>query len=119
MILKYKPETEFYTTERCYINELNNRPEGESSSIARARVEPGVTTQQHSLKGTIERYVILEGEGKVEMGGDEPKTVCPLDTVYIPAGVSQRITNIGNSDLIFLCICTPRFIPECYTNLGE
>ena len=31
--------------------------------------------------------------------------------VVIPAGYSRRITNIGEFDLVFLAICTPRFRP--------
>jgi mannose-6-phosphate isomerase-like protein (cupin superfamily) len=34
--------------------------------------------------------------------------------VRIPAGVRQRITNIGNADLLFYCVCSPRFLPEAY-----
>jgi hypothetical protein len=30
------------------------------------------------------------------------------------AGATQRITNIGRTDLVFLCVCTPRFRPENY-----
>lgn len=29
---------------------------------------PGVTTRWHRVKGTSERYVILEGKGRVEVG---------------------------------------------------
>ena len=35
----------------------------------------------------------------------------------MPANVSQKITNTGDSDLIFPCICTPRFEPSCYLDL--
>lgn len=37
--------------------------------------------------------------------------------VLIPPETPQRITNIGNVDLIFLAICTPRFIPACYQDV--
>ena len=108
------PDAEFPTGERCYIIEMHNNPDDEGCSIARARVKPGITTQLHALHGTIERYVILEGEGSVEIGGSEPAVVRALDVVFIPAGASQRIANTGHSDLIFLCVCTPRFRPERY-----
>ena len=32
----------------------------------------------------------------------------------IPAGTAQQITNTGPEDLVFLCVCTPRFTPNCY-----
>jgi len=58
VILKFKQDAEFFTTEQCYINELSNMGEDEGCSIARARVEAGITTQLHALKGTAERYVM-------------------------------------------------------------
>lgn len=119
MISKYRPETEFLTAERCYIVEIYNRDDDQGCSIARARVEPGVTTQLHTLQGITERYVILEGEGNVEVDGGPPSPVRHLDVVAIGAGSTQRITNTGKSALVFLCICTPRFEPSRYLNMEE
>lgn len=115
--LRADPEAEFWTEERCFILEMSNtRADGEVS-IARARVEPGVTTALHRLNGVDERYVILEGTGLMEVGGLEPTHVASGDVVRIPAGTSQRITNTGDQDLLFLCVCTPRFFPESYEDL--
>jgi mannose-6-phosphate isomerase-like protein (cupin superfamily) len=111
---QYKPENEFYTEERCYITELRKTTVDPACSIARARVEPGITTRFHILKGTIERYVILEGAGLVEVGDEKPSPVHPMDVVTIPADTRQRITNTGEVDLIFLCVCTPGFDPLNY-----
>ena len=72
----YSPETEYYTEERCFITELRKTADDPGCSIARARVEPGVTTRFHILKGTIERYIILEGTGLVEVGTEPPGQVC-------------------------------------------
>jgi mannose-6-phosphate isomerase-like protein (cupin superfamily) len=112
----FRPETEFYTGERCYIIELHNTGLDAGCSIARARLEPGVTTRLHCVQNTIERYVIIEGEGEVEVAGQVPHAVHPLDVVNIAAGAVQRITNTGARDLIFLCICTPRFVEENYVD---
>ena len=116
-VFHLKLETEFYTDEKCFIIEILNRPDDETCSIARARVEPGITTNLHAVRGTVERYVILEGEGEVQISGAPFVTVRPLDVVYIPTGTSQRIRNIGKTDLIFLAICTPRFKQESYVEL--
>jgi mannose-6-phosphate isomerase-like protein (cupin superfamily) len=113
----YDPHREFYTPEGCYINELSNRADDPACSIARARVAPGVTTQLHALHQTVERYVILQGQGEVEVAGAAPLPVGPLDVVHIPAGASQRIANTGSTDLVFLAVCTPRFRPENYVAL--
>ena len=110
-------ESEFYTPEGCYIIELSNTVGDEEASIARARVEPGVTTRWHRLSGTTERYVILEGNGCVEVGGLTPQDVCAGDVVIIPQSCRQRISNVGVGDLIFLAICTPRFRQELYEDI--
>lgn len=118
-ISTFNPETEFYTNERCYIVEMHNRRDDKECSIVRARVVPGITTQLHALQDIDERYVILEGEGVIEIDNGSPTTVQPLDVIAIPAGVSQRITNTGQSDLIFLCVCTPRFREDAYIDLSD
>ena len=53
----------------------------------------------------------------MEVGNDTPFEVGPGDVVCIPTGASQRITNTGSDELMFDCICLPRFTPECYKNL--
>ena len=99
--------------------ELWNTGEDPGASVARCRVEPGVTTQLHALT-VDERYIILSGRGSVETGDRPAATVRPGDVVWIPAGVAQRIANVGAEDLVFLAVCTPRFVPEAYSSLeGE
>jgi mannose-6-phosphate isomerase-like protein (cupin superfamily) len=71
------------------------------------------------VTGTIERYVILEGKGCVEVGALAPHEVGPGDVVVIPPSCPQRIRNVGARDLIFLAICTPRFRPEAYEHVGD
>ncbi len=116
-ILSADPQAEFFTEERCFILELLNSSADPDISLARARVERGVTTALHRLNGVAERYVILEGQGRVEVGGLPPRDVSSGDVVLIPPGVSQRISNTGAGALVFLCICTPPFRPECYEDL--
>lgn len=119
MIFKYNPEEEYLSDERCFINELHNTEEDSECSIARARVRPGVSTQLHALKGIVERYVIIQGAGLVEIGGTEPQAVSELDVVIIKADETQKITNIGQDDLVFICVCTPRFQEDFYRSLGR
>ena len=103
--------------EGCYIIEMSNGPEDPAASIARARVPPGVTTRWHRVKGTAERYVILKGAGRVEVGELPPQEVGPGAVVLIPPSARQRIANVGKEDLVFLAICTPRFRAEAYRDL--
>ena len=116
-IKKADAGAEYQSDERCSIRELSNVPEEADLSIAEARVAPGITTAWHSLDGITERYVITSGTAQVQVGDDPPTGVSAGDVVNIPPGVRQRITNLGDQDLSFLCICTPRFEWKYYKRL--
>ena len=113
------PGAEYYFDEGCFILENWNRPGDPACSIARARVPPGITTRWHRLRDITERYLILEGRGRVEVGDRPAEAVGPGDVVLIPPGIAQRITNTGSDDLLFQAICTPRFVPEAYEDLED
>lgn len=117
-IKRFDPTTETLTEEGCYIIEHSNSADDPKCSIARARLPPGVTTRWHRLADTTERYVILEGQGRVGLGERQPQPVAVGDVVLIPPGVPQRIANTGSVDLIFLAICTPRFVWSAYETLS-
>lgn len=110
---------EYYFDEGCHILEIANTPDTPEISIARARVEPGVTTRWHRLKNITERYVICGGRGRVEVGNLPPREVGPHDVVEIPPLCPQRITNTGSADLVFMAICTPRFDKRAYEDIED
>jgi mannose-6-phosphate isomerase-like protein (cupin superfamily) len=107
--------SEFYTQERCHIIEIMNKP-GIDFSIARARIEPGIATALHAVKATIEAYYILQGNAIVEGDGLQ-RHVGPGDVVLFAPDAPQTIKNVGEFDLIFLCVCLPRFQNSSYINL--
>lgn len=109
---------EYFFEEGCFILELNNAVTDPEVSIARARIPGRGETRLHKLIDTTERYVILSGRGEATVG-DLVSQVAPGDVVLIPAGATQTIRNLGDDDLIFLAICSPRFLPERYQNLGS
>jgi len=113
---KAKPRAEYWMTERCYVTELLNSPDHPEVSIARTRVEPGVTTQLHSLS-VSEWYLIESGEGRMTVADAAPRNVAAGDVVSIPKFAAQQIENFGTADLIFLCVCAPKFLLDCYTSL--
>jgi mannose-6-phosphate isomerase-like protein (cupin superfamily) len=116
-IVKANSPEEHLTPERCFVMENWGKSTQDAAvSIARARVEPGISTKAHHLEGVQEIYLIAFGRGRVHVGGLETAEVSSGDLVVIPEGVAQRITNIGESDLVFYCICTPAFTQECYRN---
>ena len=114
MTNKSKPER--WTTERCWISELVNDAAWPEFSLARCRVEPGVTTELHALS-VHEVYVLEQGRGLMHIDDGQPFAVGPGDAVTIPKHAAQRIRNTGSADLLFLCVCAPRFSQECYTSL--
>jgi mannose-6-phosphate isomerase-like protein (cupin superfamily) len=115
-IRRADPSKEFPTEENCFILEVANDAGDPDVSIARARVRPGVTTEWHRLEGIVERYIIVRGTGRVEVGDLPPTIVTEGDVVRIPADVAQRITNIGDEDLVFFCVCSPRFVQSAYVS---
>ena len=115
----FQPATktiEYFTEERCYITELCNSPISPNGSLAIARVPAGTTTQLHSLNDINETYIVIEGKGEVEVDGDL-YSISAGDQVAIASGVPQRVTSLGENDLRFYCLCTPRFHPDSYINL--
>lgn len=116
-IKKAEDAFEFETHERCFIIEASNDNDDPDVSIARARVAPGNTTAWHKLEGVAERYLIIQGRGLVEIEEIPPTNVTIGDVVKIPEGKPQRIHNMGDEDLIFYAICSPRFTQSCYVDL--
>jgi len=117
-LLRTDSSKEFYTTERCHILEmLHNHDSDKPFSIAKARVEVGVTTAWHRLSEITEFYYILQGTGVMEIGEDSGFEVKVDDIVRIPSDQPQRIQNTGDQDLIFLAICNPPFSDKNYEEL--
>ncbi len=119
-VIKAGPQQQngILTRERCTVREILNDLRVPQWSLAECRVLPGVTTELHRLS-VDEWYVIVEGEGLMEVDRQNPVAVRPGDTVAIPRGSPQRITNNGNGELRFQCLCLPRFTPDCYEALEE
>ncbi len=111
-----KPPVEFWTAERCYISEILNDERCPDVSVARCRVEPGVTTELHALT-VLEWYIIEAGRGRMRIGTEPVFDVAPGDAFPIPADCAQQITNTGDTDLLFFCVCVPRFTHVCYSSL--
>lgn len=108
---------EYWFEEGCHIVEVSNHDDDPQASIARARVPAGGTTRWHALTGIAERYLVVAGRGRVEVGELPPQDVGPGDVVLIPPGARQRIANPGPEDLVFFAVCTPRFRVEAYVDV--
>lgn len=80
-------------------------------SIAHAIVPAGEETLPHLLRSSSELYYVLKGRGEMHIG-DESAVLNEGQVVHIPPGVRQFIRNIGESDLVFLCVVAPKWRPE-------
>jgi len=74
---------------------LSNTADDPAVSSARARVVPGQTTRWHRVAGSAERYVILEGAGRAEVGDLPPQQVRAGDVVLTAPACRQRTANVG------------------------
>ena len=99
--------------EGCFIIEVWNTGDDPALSIARARVAAHTETAWHYLD-VDERYLITQGRGVMELEGLPPTKVESGDVVVVPAGRGQRIRNPAAQDLVFYCLCTPRFETPVY-----
>ena len=79
-------------------------------SLAHAKVNPGQSTLLHRLVSS-EVYYILAGRGMMHIDR-EVSPVGPGCAVYIPPGAMQSIENVGDTDLVFLCIVDPAWRAE-------
>ncbi|MEO0443827.1 MAG: cupin domain-containing protein [Pseudomonadota bacterium] len=118
-VIKAEPSSEYFFEEGCYILELSNSASDPGLSIARARLTPGTATQPHKLLQTIERYIILSGSGEVFLDKQKPVSVSANDVVLIPENCSQWIRNTGEDDLLFMVLCTPRFVTDNYSECDQ
>ncbi len=118
-VYRCSEDAEYFFKEGCHILEWLNRRDDPAVSVARARVAPGVRTRRHRLTGIAERYLVLEGHGEVEVADRSAAEVGPGSVVLIPPGCDQCITNTGGEPLVFLAVCTPRFVPEAYVDSEE
>jgi mannose-6-phosphate isomerase-like protein (cupin superfamily) len=79
-----------------------------NQSLAEAWLEPGQATQRHYHAHTEELYVLLEGEGEMEVDGDRAR-VGPGDAILIPPGARHQIRAAVDAPLRFLCCCAPPY----------
>ena len=77
-----------------------------AQSLAEASLAAGQSTQRHQHRETEEIYLLLEGEGDIEIDG-EARRVRAGDAVLIPAGAWHQIT--ATAGLRFLCCCVPPY----------
>jgi mannose-6-phosphate isomerase-like protein (cupin superfamily) len=96
----------FTTKDGSTIRELHHT---ERQSLAEATLEPGQSTQRHFHRQSEEIYVVLDGEGNLEING-EVRRIEPGDAALIPPRAWHEIHAVGA--LRFLCCCAPPYSHE-------
>ena len=79
-------------------------------SIAHCTINPGKTSKPHIMK-ISEVYYILEGKGIIHVN-EEQKQVAKNESLFIPPNSRQCLKNIGETDLVALCIVDPAWKQE-------
>lgn len=105
---------EIVANDLCRLRELYHPDKheiGVSHSLAHAVVPPGTRTLRHHLVDAVETYYILSGAGRMHIGA-EVFEVLPGDAIVIPANAIQFIENNGETDLAFLAVVEPAWMPE-------
>jgi mannose-6-phosphate isomerase-like protein (cupin superfamily) len=82
-----------------------------NQSLAEASLAPGQATERHYHARTEEIYVLLDGEGEMEVEGRRAR-VGPGDAILIPAGAWHQIRADVGVPLRFLCCCAPPYADD-------
>jgi mannose-6-phosphate isomerase-like protein (cupin superfamily) len=101
-------QTPFTTKDGSTIRSILDKTNApvQNQSLAEAVVPVGQPTERHYHKLSEEFYFILEGQGTMEIDGEQ-LPVGPGDAILIPAGAWHQIT--AAQTLRFLCCCAPPY----------
>jgi mannose-6-phosphate isomerase-like protein (cupin superfamily) len=98
-----------------HINDLvMDRSQAVASDVFIVVIGPGGAPPLHQHDDTEQIFYILEGQGQLEIGGEEQAfLVEPGDVVRIPPATPHRIHGLGTADLRYLAIdCFPNGRPN-------
>ena len=70
------------------------------------RLDPGQASTRHRHQAQHELYVVLEGTGRIRVGG-ELLTLTPLSTLLVEPGEVRQIFNDTEQQTLWLVIGTP------------
>ena len=83
----------------------------ENTKVKRITVNPGgkLSYQYHHKRS--EHWVMIEGTASVIVN-DHSKIVEAGDSIYIPVGTKHRVSNEGDTDLVFIEVQTGEYFGE-------
>lgn len=86
--------------------DLAKQLEASQLSARMWRLEPGKASTKHRHFTQEELYVLLEGEGRVRVGG-EVLTLAPLDTLLVEPDTTRQLFNDTDADQLWLVMGAP------------
>src|SRR5947207_2493115 len=102
----------FRTLDHSLIRELiGPASRSRNQTLAHATVAAGTGTERHFHARSEEIYVVLDGEGELEVDG-ERRAVAPGDAALIPPGAWHSVRAAAAADLVFLCCCAPGYADD-------
>jgi quercetin dioxygenase-like cupin family protein len=78
------------------------------------RLAPGQASTKHRHAKEEEFYLLLEGNGRVRIDGDEPLELEPLDSLLVEPGSVRQLFNDTGADQLWLVVGAP---PEAANTL--
>ena len=82
------------------------------------RLAPGQASTRHRHARQVELYVVLEGTGRVRVGGDV-LTVSPLSALLVEARQVRQLFNDTDRDALWLVVGTPVEAADTQTMTSE
>lgn len=110
ILTKQKDLISYITKDNSSICELMHPSlhKNNNQSLAQASVPINTETQLHYHQHTEELYYIQQGSGLMTLG-EEEFSVEVGDTICIPPTHPHKIQNTGDTELTFLCCCSPAY----------
>lgn len=83
----------------------------ETASLAHVIMQPGSASLLHRHETLTETYYILSGKGEITIG-ERTRPVQTDDLILVPPHAPHRLRNTGETELIHLVFCVPKFDPS-------
>ena len=83
----------------------------QNQSLAEAILPLAGATTEHYHRTSEELYLIIAGEGRLIIDGEE-RAVGEGDCALIPPGARHKLHNEGDAPLRVLCVCAPAYSDE-------
>jgi len=83
----------------------------ENHSLAKVTLPPGKKSVPHYHKISTESYIILSGTAALHID-QQQATLEPGEAVLMSPHELHQISNLTNSDVVFIAVCVPAWQPD-------